>query len=743
MCRRVDDEMKRLRLVATIGALAVCFVVVGAVQASANDAAVSNANFSESRGCEPGIAGISRPNVTHTGSMPTSELILGPWGDMFGRTYYQVSNALVPWHLPGSSKTLFVHQKTLPAFNAAGSSLSSSLAAGQAYYVYSAFARNWRTVGGTYRPSEHAFGTAFDINPQANPYSRDNFLRTDLPSWFVTAFENAGFCWGGSWVDSKDAMHFSWSGPGETPGNPARSAPYPAVTTQTNFTPKILGFTSAVPASTSAMTIADMTGEGAPDIVRMDPDGLIEASGAVGDYRHTAFRSTSGSGSSETMMGDYDKDGVADAWVPKRSASTVGFDIWTGISDHQSKVSITTGIPSDSGTLLLGYFDSDYVPDVYAANGSGFDVYGSATGFSSIVATLPYVSGTNASWHFATGDYDMDGKADVYALANGGAPALRIRLATGSAVSASPAVSTTSSSMFEVADYDGDGRDDLFVLNGASLTISLGGNSNWAPDRWFQTSSTVPPDAGPKCVGPNACESIGHVDGLGIWTLADRPRTNPGETEFYYGNPGDVPFMGDWNCDGIDTPGLYRKSDGFVYLRQTNTQGIADREFYFGNPGDVPLVGDFNGDGCDTVSLYRASEHRIYIINALGEDGQGLGAADFDYVFGDAGDVPFAGDFDGDGVDEIALRRPSTGRVLLKWDLGGGAADYQFIYGASGDIPYAGDWNGDGTDTVALFRPSNDRWYIRLHNSAGAADHTIRFDGSTNPTRQVTGTFTP
>jgi hypothetical protein len=66
--------------------------------------------------------------------------------------------------------------------------------------------------------------------------------------------------------------------------------------------------------------------------------------------------------------------------------------------------------------------------------------------------------------------------------------------------------------------------------------------------------------------------------------------------------------MGDWNCDGVQTPGLYRQSDGFVYLRNSNTQGVADITFFFGNPGDVPIAGDFNGNGCDTVSIYRPSE---------------------------------------------------------------------------------------------------------------------------------------
>ena len=80
----------------------------------------------------------------------------------------------------------------------------------------------------------------------------------------------------------------------------------------------------------------------------------------------------------------------------------------------------------------------------------------------------------------------------------------------------------------------------------------------------------------------------------GVWSLRGAAG---GVTTFYYGDPGDVPFVGDWDCDGIDTPGLYRQSDGFVYLRNSNTQGIADIRFFFGNPGDIPMAGDFDNDG--------------------------------------------------------------------------------------------------------------------------------------------------
>jgi hypothetical protein len=190
----------------------------------------------------------------------------------------------------------------------------------------------------------------------------------------------------------------------------------------------------------------------------------------------------------------------------------------------------------------------------------------------------------------------------------------------------------------------------------------------------------------------------------------------------FYGVPNDHPFSGDWDGNGEDTLGLYRRSDGYVYLRNTNTQGIADITFFFGNPGDIPIAGDFDGDGFDTVSIYRPSEQRFYIINELGADGGGLGAAEFSFVFGDRGDLPFVGDFDGDGTDSVGLHRPSTGQVYLKNSLTGGLAHIQFTFGNPGDKMVAGDWDGDGVDTVAVYRPRWGVLFIKNSHAGGGAN---------------------
>ncbi|GMQ85591.1 MAG: hypothetical protein BMS9Abin07_1158 [Acidimicrobiia bacterium] len=248
----------------------------------------------------------------------------------------------------------------------------------------------------------------------------------------------------------------------------------------------------------------------------------------------------------------------------------------------------------------------------------------------------------------------------------------------------------------------------------------------WPLTDWFKSGPlAISLESGTRPCPSGTCDSAGLIDGGGKWWLWSALSADATINKFYFGNPGDIAFMGDWDGDGVATPGLYRQSDGFVYLRNSNTQGIADITFFFGNPGDYPLVGDFNGNGRDTVSIYRPSEARVYVINELGTDGGGLGAADYSFVFGNPGDSPFVGDFNGDGRDSVGLHRASTGFVYFRNTLTQGNAHLSFFYGNPGDVILAGDWDGDGDDTVAVYRPSTGKIYVNLENSSGVADYTL------------------
>jgi hypothetical protein len=237
-------------------------------------------------------------------------------------------------------------------------------------------------------------------------------------------------------------------------------------------------------------------------------------------------------------------------------------------------------------------------------------------------------------------------------------------------------------------------------------------------------ASELNPLAAPICPEGDVCDTVAFQTQAGRFDVWGSLGFSPLLTSFHFGNPGDVPFSGDWDCDGVETPGLYRRSDGYVYLRNSNTEGVADTSFYFGDPGDLPLSGDFDDDGCDTVSIYRPSEQAFHVINTLGSNDGGLGAADYSFSFGNPGDKPFVGDFDGDGVDTVGLHRESTGLVYFRNSNSTGIADNEFIYGDPGDKLVAGDWDNDGSDTVGVYRPSSGELLVKLSNSQGVADFT-------------------
>ena len=248
------------------------------------------------------------------------------------------------------------------------------------------------------------------------------------------------------------------------------------------------------------------------------------------------------------------------------------------------------------------------------------------------------------------------------------------------------------------------------------------------PSWYFSASLATSSDPGDPPPREHGQASVGlHDPATGIWTLRYADGT---VDEFYYGNPADQPFVGDWDGDGIETLGLYRRSTGFLFLRNSNSEGVADVEIYYGDPGDVPVAGDWDGDGIDTVGVYRPSNATFYLRNSNTQ-----GVADLVVPFGDPGDVPVAGDWDGDGIDTVGVYRPSTKTLYLANSLSTPVANIVFDYtgAASGDRIVVGDWNDDGIDTVGVYRPSNATFYLRDTYTQPSANVIIQLgNGSEN-----------
>jgi len=97
------------------------------------------------------------------------------------------------------------------------------------------------------------------------------------------------------------------------------------------------------------------------------------------------------------------------------------------------------------------------------------------------------------------------------------------------------------------------------------------------------------------------------------------------------------------------------------------------------------FVGDWDGDGVDTLALRRGNRFSFANENVTG-------AALEHAFFGAAGDEVLVGDFDADGRDTLTIRR--TTQFLVANELGG-PVDARFFFGAMTDAALAGNFDGN------------------------------------------------
>jgi hypothetical protein len=250
---------------------------------------------------------------------------------------------------------------------------------------------------------------------------------------------------------------------------------------------------------------------------------------------------------------------------------------------------------------------------------------------------------------------------------------------------------------------------------------------NWvsaSPIKVFGSYWTAPPPPPPTELPPPPPGPDG------FWYLRNSNNSGVADLEFTYGGSEMVFVTGDWNGDGIDTPGAYKPSTGQWYLRNSNTPGAADLEFTFGGCCEMqPVVGDWNNDGIDTVGLYKASLGQWFLRNS-----NTTGSANLEFTYGGgAGTKALAGDWNNDGTDTIGMFKPESS-AADKWFLRNsnttGVANIEITYGSGTEMaPVVGDWNHDGVDSPGLYK-ENGEWFLRNTNSTGGANVEFIYGGS-------------
>jgi hypothetical protein len=184
---------------------------------------------------------------------------------------------------------------------------------------------------------------------------------------------------------------------------------------------------------------------------------------------------------------------------------------------------------------------------------------------------------------------------------------------------------------------------------------------------------------------------------------------------------------GDFNGDRLTDVLVYRESDGLFAKWYSTDPGACLPDFFYRDvrytlPNAQVYIGDFNGDGLSDVFIYRPSDGlfaKWYAHPYI----EALLAPDFVYqevrVTIPNAEI-YLGDFNGDGLTDVFIYRRSDG-AFAKWystaDIGPAFLYQELRYGPTNATIVTGDFNGDGLTDVLLYQPAYgsggrfQKWY--------------------------------
>lgn len=471
-----------------------------------------------------------------------------------------------------------------------------------------------------------------------------------------------------------------------------------------------------------------------------DPGGLFDTS-----QLNVTVNNDSGAATNPAshILGDFNGEGRAQVSVfrPETGVWYYGNAAGADIS------AVQFGLPGD--VPLLGDFDGDRKTDkaVFRPSANSWFIKNSASGAVTV-------------WSFGlsgdiptSGDFNGDGRWDIAVYR----PSTRLFIYRNSINGLTDVSEGLFGNVGDVpvsCDFDGDGTHDRAVWSPdtAEWTIKRSSDNQFESSFWgLRGDFPTPLDFD----GDGSCERAVWRPFSGEWWIE-------GSGSYQFGLGSDYPAALDYDGDGDDDLAVWRPPFGLWYVRKEvggpdvrqlglyidnvpaheptryahrarNGVGpaVPDRIDVYGKTtgrlysvgvsdvhqvllsapaGTTVLRGDYNGDRIEDIAVFSSGVWTIRIINSAGEVTQSYNA-----FWGITGDMPVSADFDGDGVNDIAVYRPvGSNGVSSEWWVLRSTTGLGVVYswGLPGDMPLPADINGDGWADPVVWRPVNSVWYM-------------------------------
>ncbi len=234
---------------------------------------------------------------------------------------------------------------------------------------------------------------------------------------------------------------------------------------------------------------------------------------------------------------------------------------------------------------------------------------------------------------------------------------------------------------------------------------------------------------------PAGTPGCARVDNQRGWRWVAGNESHVGDVAGWGIGPDDAPWSGDFDGDGVDQLLLIDWPAGeMAVLGWAGSDWVEDGsnaatpgwiDLWAMDAGDAYVVGDFDGDGRDDLAAFSDTGwSQLMFWNGAGFDfvygnDAHLGQVGLWYMAPD--DTWLAGDFDGDGVDDLVAISTDGWFHLMRFDTA--TWDWSWTWGAYGQVGLwylapddrwvVGDWDGDGADELIAIASSG--WIHRMH----------------------------
>jgi uncharacterized protein (TIGR03437 family) len=333
-------------------------------------------------------------------------------------------------------------------------------------------------------------------------------------------------------------------------------------------------------------------------------------------------------------------------------------------------------------SIVCGDFNGDGKLDVAVANSSGNSVtvlLGNGSGGFTAAAGSPFAVG-NGPQSLVAGDFNGDGKLDL-AIVNSADNTVSVMLGAGTgqftAGPGSPLSVGAAPAFVATADFNGDNKADLIVVNSGDNTLSLlfGDGSGYftaAP------ASPIVLSAAPQSVALGDVNRDGNQDVVIVNSPANSVTVLLGDGAGHFHAPaggtvavGSLPLaiaLADMNGDGnLDIVVANSGDNTITELLGDGTGAFTvatGSPFNVGSKPSSLAVADFNGDGLPDVATANSANNNVTLL--LGSSAGGFSAATSSpFAVGTYPSFIAIGDFNGDGKPDAAVANLTGNSVTL------------------------------------------------------------------------------